>query len=167
MFSYEIVEISVPHSATEARKKDFDWLVSHAVKDEDVPMWVQYNSEIFFKNWCSSKQNVLYMQNYRKPITSIDVIQDTMITAQKCAIVYEKKIAVVLYDLAAAKPTMQIQTTERPRFDDVFIMPGAFHIQCTFFKAIGKIIAESGGPDLLIDSKILAVGSLDGFINAI
>ena len=50
MFSYEIVEISVPHSATEARKKDFDWLVSHAVKDEDVPMWVQYNSEIFFKN---------------------------------------------------------------------------------------------------------------------
>ena len=42
MLSYEIVEISVPHSPTEARKKDFDWLVSHAINDEDVPMWVQY-----------------------------------------------------------------------------------------------------------------------------
>ena len=105
------------------------------------------------------------MSDYNHPITSLNVTENTMVTAHKCAIECEQKFAVVSYDLAAATPAMQIQTTERPRFD-VFIMPGAFHIQCTIYKAIGKIISESGGSDLLIDSKVLAVGFLNGFINA-
>lgn len=60
---------------------------------------------------------------------------------------------------------MQIQATEKPKFDDVFIMPGAFHIEMAFFKALGKIISDSGGPDMLIDTDVLAPGSLNGFLS--
>ena len=43
-------------------------------------------------------------------------------------------------------------------------MLGPFHIEMAFFKAIGKLIDESGGPNMLTDSGVLAPGSLNGFL---
>ena len=41
---------------------------------------------------------------------------------------------------------------------------GAFHIEMAFFSAIGKVIAESGGPYILQESEALAKGSIKSFI---
>ena len=43
-------------------------------------------------------------------------------------------------------------------------MLGAFHIEMAFFKALGKLISESGGADMLTDTGVLAPGSLNGFL---
>ena len=43
-------------------------------------------------------------------------------------------------------------------------MPGAFHMEMVFFKALGKLITESGGPEMLTESEVLASGSLNGFL---
>ncbi|XP_044760189.1 uncharacterized protein LOC123317646 isoform X2 [Coccinella septempunctata] len=59
---------------------------------------------------------------------------------------------------------MQIQSEERPKYDNVFIQLGAFHIQMSYFKAVGKYMEESGGPYILTESGTLAQGSLKGFI---
>ena len=45
----------------------------------------------------------------------------------------------------------QIQITKTRRFENVLIMPGSFHL----FKTIGKLIAESGGPEMLTESEVL------------
>jgi len=42
------------------------------------------------------------------------------------------------YDLAVAKIAYQIQIQESPTFDNIFIYLGAFHIEISFFNAIGK-----------------------------
>lgn len=63
-----------------------------------------------------------------------------------------------------AKPALQLQATEAPKFDDIFIMFGAFHIQMAFFKTIGKLVAESGGPRMLTECQVLATGSLKSFV---
>ena len=70
----------------------------------------------------------------------------------------------VTYDLAIAKLAMQIQAAESPRYDNVFVLMGAFHTEMAFFKALGKFIAESGGPSILVASETIASGSLKGFI---
>ena len=67
------------------------------------------------------------------------------------------------YDLDVAKTAHRIQVTDQPEFDNLFIMFGVFHILMCFFRAIGKVIAESGGPSMLTDSGVLAPGSLRGF----
>ena len=60
---------------------------------------------------------------------------------------YAQKTSIaVTYDLAIAKIAMQIQHEETPKYDGVFIALGSFHIEMAFFKVLGKIIAESGGP---------------------
>ena len=69
----------------------------------------------------------------------------------------------VTYDLAIAKIAWQIQSEEKPRFDNVFVALGAFHVELALFGAFGKVIAESGGTYILNESEVLASGSLKSF----
>ena len=41
---------------------------------------------------------------------------------------------------------------------------GWFHIELSYYKAIGKFISESGMPYILVESGLLASGSLSGFL---
>ena len=44
---------------------------------------------------------------------------------------------------------MQIQKEESPVNHNIVMALGSFHIEMTYFQALGKIISESGGPFLL------------------
>ena len=75
-----------------------------------------------------------------------------------------KEIAVT-YDLAIAKVAMQIQAKESPRFDNLFIAMGKFHLEMAFFNALGKYIEESGGPYILVESGVIASNSVKNVLN--
>ena len=64
-----------------------------------------------------TKQEVRYMVNIRQPIISLDIIQETLVTSQRCIKECGRQFGVVTYDLNAAKPAMQILATEQPTFD--------------------------------------------------
>lgn len=49
-----------------------------------------------------------------------------------------------------------IQYIEKPKFSNLFIFLGSFHIELAIFSIFGKIIAESGGPDILNECEVLA-----------
>ncbi|XP_055307994.1 uncharacterized protein LOC129572103 [Sitodiplosis mosellana] len=51
-----------------------------------------------------------------------------------------------------------------PEFDNVFINLGSFHIELSFFKAIGKLIDSSGITKIMVESGILAEGSVKGLL---
>ena len=70
----------------------------------------------------------------------------------------------VTFDLAIAKLALQIQAEESPKFDNIFVTLGSFHIELAFFNACGKILSESGALHILNESLILAAGSTNGFI---
>ena len=119
-------------------------------------MWVGFMSKYYLD--ILPQQVVRYLPNMRQPITGLDVIQETLVPTQRCAQEYS-------YDLNAAKPAMQMQATEKPKYDNVFIMPGVFHVEMAFFKALGKLFEDSGGPTMLIETDVLATGSLNGFLS--
>ena len=91
-------------------------------------------------------QKVWYLPQINQSPTSNAVVMETMkrssILAREC----QKSSIAVTYDLAIAKIAMRIQENESPRFDNLFIALGPFHEQMAFFSALGKYIAESGGP---------------------
>ena len=84
--------------------------------------------------------------------------------ALKSADHFKKESVAVTYDLAIAKIAMQIQANETPIYDKVFVALRAFHIELSFFSALGKYIAESGGPYILNEAKVIEKGSLNGII---
>ena len=79
---------------------------------------------------------------------------------QQLAVEFGKREIALTYDLAIAKMAMEIQIEEAPRFDNIFVTLGSFHIEIAFFSVIGKYISESGGPHLLTESGIIENGSL-------
>jgi hypothetical protein len=50
----------------------------------------------------------------------------------------EYKYISVTYDLAIANIAHTIQSEESPKFDNLFIQLFSFHIELSFFKAIGN-----------------------------
>ena len=165
-FNYKSREVfNFPEDGSTERARDIDnvWMMSHAFDVHSIPMWIGFNSLLYTDKL--PKQEIRYMPNLKEPITSLAVVRHTLLTTQKCAEECNQRYGVVTYDLNAAKPAMQIQATESPRFDNVFIMMRAFHIEMAFFKAIGKLIAESGGTDILTEAEVIATGSLNGLIS--
>ena len=142
---------------------DFAWLMAHALDVENVSMWVGFMLKYYVDNL--PQQVVRYLPNMRQPITGLDVIQETLVLTQRCTQECRQPYGVVSYDLNAAKSAMQMQATEKPKYDNVFIMLGVFHVEMAFFKALGKLIEDSGGPTMLIETDVIATRSLNGFLS--
>ena len=113
----------------------------------------------------SPKQKVWYLPQINESPTSNAVVKETLQRSLTIAKECIKTNIVATYDLAIAVKAFRIQEQEAPEFDKVFIAVGPFHIQMSYFKAVGKYIAESGGPHILIESQVLAEGSLKVFLN--
>ncbi|KAG7160435.1 hypothetical protein Hamer_G001684 [Homarus americanus] len=95
----------------------------------------------------------------------LDIVDETQRRSQEVVNECGEKYALVTYDLAIAKPALQIQAAETSRFDIVFMCFGVVHIQMTYFVALGHIIEEPGEPQVLADTDALAAGSLKGFLS--
>ncbi|GFW52623.1 uncharacterized protein TNCV_2392031 [Trichonephila clavipes] len=70
----------------------------------------------------------------------------------------------VTYDLAIAKLAYKIQSTSKTQFNNLFIHLGSFHLMMAFFKAIGVFINECGLSHMMIESNIIASGSVNGLV---
>ena len=81
--------------------------------------------------------------------------------AEECG----EKYAIVHYNLGIAKPALQIQAQESPRYDNVFICIGIFHLAMAYFGSLGYILESSGTVEALCHSNVLASGSVKCFLS--
>ena len=96
--------------------------------------------------------------------TDVKVVHETMIQAQKIANECGMKYMQVTYYLNIANIALRLQSQLKPKFDNIFIHLGPFHIYMAFFKAIGRFIDGSGLINIPVDCEFLASGSVDGFL---
>lgn len=106
-------------------------------------MWIGFNNNITIDN--SRRQIIDYLPQINSSPTSYTIVHDTMIQALKIAQECHQEHIIVTYDLDIARMAMQIQLTEKPKFDNLFIYLGAFHTEMVFFKALGKYISTIFG----------------------
>ena len=144
--------------------KDLLWIMYVYFNQNKPVMWTGWNSKAISSSTAGNQQKVWYLEQINQSPTSTTVVIETLRRALKIATECKLNSISVTFDLAIAKIAYQIQATESPALDAVFINLGAFHIELAYFNAIGKYIAESGGPFILTGSEVLASGSLNGFI---
>ena len=104
------------------------------------------------------------MKPIQLPPTRTDVVKETMKRSIDIANTVKQRQAFVTNDLAIAKITKRIQSEESPVYDNLFIMFGSFHIELSFFSSLGKFIEGSGGPYILSECDIVAMGSMNKFL---
>ena len=159
-FQYRNKHFLQPSNLQQVKYRDILWMINAA--QGSTPMWSAWNSQICIDPL--PKQKLLYMENICLPPTRLDVVLETMKTSQKVAEECGQTYIVVHYDLAIAKPALQIQSSESPRFNNLFIAFGPFHICLAYLGALGHIIESSGGPEILTETDVLASGSLILFL---
>lgn len=152
----------VPESLSTAQQRDLLWMVSVALELPDTPMWIGFNAKTIRDT--SPRQNIFYLPPINQSPTSNSVVLETMKRAKQIAAECGQENICVTYDLAIAKVAFQIQCTEAPAFDNLFIQMGDFHTMMAFFHAIGKVIEDCGLTDILVDAEIIAGGSVNGFL---
>lgn len=143
---------------------DVAWTMSHFLKLPNIPAWVGYNSMIYQDN--SVKQKISYLTTINASPTNISVVLETMRQAQQIAEECQEEFMEVTYDLAIAKVALQIQSTEKPKFNNLFVHLGSFHVMMAYFKAVGKLIDNCGITNIMENADILASGSISSFITA-
>ena len=82
------------------------------------------------------KQVVCYLKSMQLLPTRTDVVKETLNRALKLAEECGDEYGLVTFDLAIAKIVKQIQDTEKPIYDKVFIMFSSFHVELSFFSSL-------------------------------
>ena len=95
------------------------------------------------------------------PPTENDAVLDTLKRSKELAKECDAEKVVVSYDLAIAKIGKRIQCAEHPRFENIFIQFGQFHSEINVFASLGKLIEGSGGPYILGEAGVIAIGSIN------
>lgn len=95
-------------------------------------MWIGFNNKIMEDQ--SVKQKVSYLTPINESPTNVNVVYETMRQSQKIAKECTQEYIQVMYDLAIAKVAYQIQSTEKPKFNNLFIYLGSFYIMMAYFK---------------------------------
>ena len=160
-FSYVIYTAEEPANLNQVEMMNRIWMIC-CFLFQNTPMWRGWNSLVC--NDPLPQQVIGYMENINLPPTRLDVVRETMTRSQKVATECGEKYAVVTYDLAIAKPALQIQAQETPKFDNVFVCFGTFHTYMAYFACLGYILESSGGPEILCGADVLASGSVRGFL---
>lgn len=145
------------------KKLDLAWLMSHFCEITNTPMWVGFNHKVTENN--TPKQKISYLTPINESPTKFSVVYETLRQSQQIARECKQNYMQVTYDLAIAKIAFQMKSVERPRFNDLFIHMGTFHAIMALFKAIGKVINEWGLTNIMVKSKLLAIGSVKGFVS--
>ena len=143
------------------KRSDFLWMVSNVVKS-NTPMWGGWNSK--YTNQIVPQHKIFYLPQIKESPTCKSVVLETLKRAQRIAEECHLSSINVTYDLNIAKDAFAIQCEESPTFDNIFISLGSFHIEGSFFNAIGKIIAGSGCLYILVECEVLAGGSVSCFL---
>lgn len=138
------------------------WMFSHALQLPNVPMWVGFNSFLVDNN--SPQQIVSYLTPINQSPTNKSVVLETMKQSQQICEEVKQSSIQVTYDLAIAKIALQIQASHKPDLDNLFIHLGPFHIMMAYFKTIGKFIMHCGLTNVMVQSNLLASGSVNGFL---
>ena len=125
-------------------------------------MWVGFNSLIY--NGDSPLQTISYLTTINKYPTNTSVVQGMMTQILQVATECYEPYAHVTYDLAKAKIAFQLQITEKPRFNCMFIHLGMFHVMMAYFKSVGKFIDRNGLTNIMVDFGLLAEKFANNFL---
>lgn len=143
--------------------RDLIWMFCLSLMPDITPMWTGFNSQTNIEE--SSVQIVDYLPQINMSPTSYSVVNETMSLTENIRKQCDQDYIIVTYDLAIAKMAMQVQSEEAPKYDNLIVNLGGFHIQSAFYKALGKFLDCCGVENILIESGVIAAGSINGFIS--
>ena len=135
-------------------------IANYSVKMQGVP---SYNCSITDQSELRVSK-IGYMPMVSSSPTELGTVHQVQKTSQAVASAVDQQEIVIVMDQAVYSKALQIMWQQPSEFSNVIPRMGAFHITCTLLAVIGKRFGEAGLQDLLVESGVVAGGSVASVI---
>ena len=125
-----------------------------------TPSWTGFNIMIS-QNEIVLKSMVHYMECIDAPATDISTINEVLERALKMKEHMSLSCIVCVFDQSMFAKAVEIKWKEPEKFKHCVIMLGTFHTIMMFMAVISKRFKDAGLRDILVQSGVLAEGSVD------
>lgn len=156
-------------SSSAARIKDISWGILRITETDNsnnkqtVPGWTGFNSMLYSEN-----APAYSLVGYCPVIEASPTELDTVYTLLKRSVAMGKKLGqddiIIVMDQAIYAKAQEIVLQRNREFENVVLRMGSFHVITTFLAVIGKRYADAGLVDILIESGVIAYGSMNGVL---
>ena len=159
------VEVKLNQIMERAWKKNLLWILVrlHASEKQSVPSWTGFN--ILVRNDQEVvKDNVGYLPTINAPATNMSTVYEVLTKSLQIKDTLNLQSIVVVFDQALYAKATEIKWKHREQFKDLVLRMGVFHTICTFLSVIGKRFQDAGLRDVIIESGVIAEGSVSGVL---
>ena len=136
------------------------WILSRKSLPRTIPSWTGFNITIR-QNIPVLASSVGYLDCIDAPATDISTIYTVM---ERCLTIKETlKLSCIIcvFDQAIYAKAVEIRWKKMERYKDCILMLGTFHTIMMYLGIIGKRFKDAGLRDILIQSEVIAEGSVD------
>ena len=126
----------------------------------NIPRWNAFSIDSN-KNLTVKPSNIRYLDYVDVPATEMFTIYFMMERSLFIKDQFQLKSIVCVYYQAIYAKVHQIKCKEPANFKDMFLMIGTFHTILTFLAVIATQFKDAGLQDIVIQSNIIAEGSMD------
>lgn len=154
----------------DCQKMDFMWMLlrmsSSELQETDysrvqtIPSWSGFNA--LQRCVVPPQSSVGYLPCIQSSPTELSTVYSLLMKTMEICTKLEQEEIVVVLDQAIYSKALQIVWKESQRFNKVILRLGAFHTTCVMLGVIGKRFDDAGLRDVLIESGVIAPGSING-----
>ena len=139
------------------------FLNNQAVR-QGIPSWSAFNA-IKFSDKIPQKSIIGYCPVIDAAPTELSTVYTLLCRSLDMAKQLGQQSALVVLDQAIYAKAIEITWNHTEEFKNIVLRMGAFHISCNFLGVIGKRFGDAGLADVLVESNIVAAGSINGVID--
>lgn len=162
-------EIAVP-----ARVVDFGWVLCRMPIEDTlfsftdsqrqvIPAWTGFNM-LRNENGIPRECSIGYCQVIEASPTELPTVYTVLQRSLQIADQLGQHDVIIVFDQAIYAKALEVLWQNKDQFQRLVIRIGSFHTICAFLAAIGKRFGDAGLADVLMESGIVASGSVAGVI---
>ncbi|XP_046346792.1 uncharacterized protein LOC124127441 [Haliotis rufescens] len=99
------------------------------------------------------------------PITEYKTVQECLRYAENATNEVDQEYIITTFDLGVCMKAYPLVWNNQTKYEKHIILIGTFHLVCAYMKMIGKKMNGSGLSDILLESGLIASGSITGVLS--
>eukprot|EP00794_Sanderia_malayensis_P000765 gene765-55_t len=166
--SLELEEKSHTHGQLKAKKQDLAFTLCKLqsnIPELALPNWTGFNTRLEDdKKTLPPQSKVGYLPVIDASPTEFSTVNEILKRSEAIADKLELKYVCLVFDEAIYSKVQQIRWKEERYLSRFVVRLGHFHMVMSFCGAISKFFKDAGLKDILIESEIVAAGSINGIL---
>lgn len=151
-------------SIERAEKSDFLYILSRR-SDPLQPGWTGFNIRRQLTNQMLEKSAIFYLPVIEASPTDMSTVKEVILRSLEIADKFQLQQIVAVFDQAIYAKVQEVRWMNDTFKQRLVVRLGEFHTAISFMSIIGKRFGDAGLRDILIESGVVAEGSVNGVLS--